>query len=483
MPKRNLAWIVIVGMVALFMWQLPQTIAGRDSVLKAFGPLVDARAQIHKRFAENVPDKRLVEAAVDSGIRAMVRKLNDPYAIYLNRREYKQFKERTDGHYGGIGVDVWAAPMGLEVLSRAPDSPAMRAGILPGDIITRINDISTKGMSLVDAVHHYLNGPKGTQVALTLVRPGDSPPTGPREIVVYRAVIHLESVRGWSRSRSGGWRFMLDTDSKIGYIRLVKFTPDVDERMTEEINRMLRQGLRGLILDLRENTGGLLASAREVADRFLEGGQLIVRTQGRRTDEKRWFAMREGTFPMFPIAVLVNGSTASAAEIIAGGLRDNRRAVVFGERTYGKGSVQEVIELQDNGGAIKMTTAHYYLPGGKCIHKTAQAERDGTWGVVPNRLVNLNETQRVRWLNAWREISRETVSDGSGPTSNRQTTQPVPDDGDLIRSAAQKLLEEDIQLDAAWEHLKKILKKNIPRQTAAIHLPTVAPVSNRCELS
>ncbi|MFQ5412353.1 MAG: S41 family peptidase, partial [Phycisphaerae bacterium] len=192
MPKRNLAWIVIVGMVALLMWQMPRTIAGRDSVLKAFGPLVDARAQIHKRFAEEVPDERLVEAAVDAGIRAMVRELDDPYAIYLNEREYHQFKERTGGLYGGIGVDVWAAPTGLEILSRAPDSPATRAGLLPGDIITHIDGLTMKGLSLVEAVNNHLNGPRNTRVVLTISRPDETDPPEPRKMTLYRAVIRVE---------------------------------------------------------------------------------------------------------------------------------------------------------------------------------------------------------------------------------------------------------------------------------------------------
>ena len=193
---------------------------------------------------------------------------------------------------------------------------------------------------------------------------------------------------------------MLDPELGIAYIRLIKFSPDVDERLDEEINRLRRQDLRGLVLDLRNNPGGLLDSAREVADKFLEGAVLIVRTAGRRSDEKQWFAMREGTYPHFPITVLINGSTASAAEIVAGALGDHQRAVVIGERSYGKGSVQEVVELENHGGAIKLTTAYYYLPNGRCIQRTMKSIQDGTWGVMPNLLVNLTAAQRAKSLAA-----------------------------------------------------------------------------------
>lgn len=453
MPKRNLAWIVIVAMIAFLMWQLPQTIAGRDSVLRAFGPLVDARAQIRKRFVDKVDDDELVDAAVDQGIRAMVHQLQDPHAMYLNSAQYKRFQARTDGLYGGIGVEVWTTRDGLEVLSREPHSPAVEAGILPGDIITQIDGAPTPGMSLVEAVNNRLNGPRGTEVRLLVVTPDAPPETGVRELVLYRTVIRLDPVRGWSRDSSGGWRFMLDPELGIGYVRLTKFTSDVDERLDEEMGLLQRQGLHALILDLRGNTGGLLDSAREVADRFLESG-LIVRTKGRTTDEKQWFAMREGTYPNFPMAILVNGWTASAAEIVAGALRDHRRAVVVGERTYGKGSVQEVVELSRGEGAIKLTTAYYYLPSGQCIQRTARANRAGTWGVAPNLPVHLTEGQRARWLAAWRQIGREVSPRSSEPDV---ASRPAVSEARLHQDAAEKLMDADLQLLKACEHLKQQL--------------------------
>jgi len=449
MPKRNLAWIVIVGVIALLMWQLPQTIAGRDSLLRAFGPLVDARAQISKRFVSKVDDGALTQEAVDAGIRAMIRRLGDPHARYLNRREYDRFRERASGRYGGIGVEVLTTAGGLEVLSRQQHSPAIQAGILPGDIITHIDGISTIGVGLVDAVHGMLNGPSGSRVVLTVITSTPGELDAPRDIVMARAVIKVDPVRGWSRSPDGAWRFMLDPTRRIGYIRLVKFTSNVDERLRDEINHLQRQRLAGLILDLRENTGGLLDSAREVADAFLED-ELIVRTRGRKSAPKQWFGRREGTFRDFPIVVLVNDSTASAAEIVAGSLRDHGRAHLVGERTYGKGSVQEVVPLKRNGGAIKLTTAYYYLPDGECIHRTAETAKAGTWGVMPNTVVEMTPAQRDTWKSAWRQIGRETSGDGDDANE-----EPAASAERAAEACADALLLADIQLRAALNHLRK----------------------------
>ncbi|RIK68074.1 MAG: S41 family peptidase [Planctomycetota bacterium] len=455
MPKRNLAWILVIAMITLLMWQLPQTIAGRDAVYKAFGALADVKAQIRKRFVEDVDDEALTRAAVEAGIRAMVRQLHDPYAIYLNRAEYERFKSRTDGLFGGIGVDVWATPLGLEVLSRDPNSPAAEADILPGDIITRVNGEDVSKMPLVEAVNNLLNGPPGTPVTLVLLRPREGELGEPRELTLERSVIHLDPIRGWSRSAEGGWRFMLDTEQRIGYVRLTKFTHDAAQRLDEAAQRLISAGMRGLILDLRENTGGLLDSAREVADRFLETG-LIVRVSGRRADEKQWFAMRDGTYPDLPMVVLINGSSASAAEIVAGALRDNGRAAVVGERSYGKGSVQEVVELDDDSGAIKLTTAYYYLPSGQCINRTPKAEEKDTWGVEPTVVVPMNDDERRRWLAIWREVGREVAQ--APTTREKEPLDAASDEADPERAAAARIvLEGDTQLRAAVDILLRRL--------------------------
>jgi len=469
MPKRNLAWILVIVMISLLMWQLPQTIAGRDSVYKAFGPLVEARSQIRRRFVAEIDDDALIQTAVDAGIRAMVRTLHDPHAAYLDPRQYNLFKDRTEGSFGGIGVDVWPTDEGIEVLSRAPGSPAAQAGILPGEIITHVDGIPTAGRSMLEIVNAMLSGPSDSEIRVTVLNPlADG---AVRELVLHRARIDIDPVRGWSRDPAGTYRFMLDPSRGIGYIRLVKFTHDVDERMDAEVTRLLGSGLHGLVLDLRENTGGVLDSALEVADRFLESG-LIVRTRNRRGVVKEWYAMRDGTYPTMEIIVLVNGASASAAEIVAGALRDHRRAVVLGERTYGKGSVQEVVEL-DEGGALKLTTAYYYLPSGRCIHKTPEAVEQGEWGVVPDVLINLTSRQRTTWFAAWREVGREYVqtADASDATMPTQPSDATAISSEGVYTAARDLLDADVQLNRAVELLRQRLSGT------QADIPESAPVS------
>jgi carboxyl-terminal processing protease len=453
MPKRNLAWILIVVVITFLVWRMPQTIAGRDSVYQAFGPLVDARTQIHRRSVVDVSDGELVSTAVHAGIESMIALLDDPYADYLDQEEYERSKKRTDGMFGGIGADVWATDRGLQVLGCEPGTPAARADIQVGDIITHVDGRPTVGMSLVDAVNNLLNGPPQTEVTLTIVTPDADASEAGRDITLRRAVIDVDPVRGWSRSPSGGWRFMLDPDTRIAYVRLTKFTRDVHDRLDARMNRLLREDIGGLVLDLRENTGGLLESAIEVADRFLDSG-LIVSTRGRKTDAKRWFATHDIGYPEFPIAVIVNESTASAAEIVAGALRDHGRATVVGERSYGKGSVQEVVELSRRGGAVKLTTAYYFLPKGECIHRSAVTSENGSWGVAPNIPVNLTAQQKERWLRRWLGTGGEAAaSPGSQPAETEAQSKV---DGAQWEEAA-AFVKGDLQLQAAVEHLKKQL--------------------------
>lgn len=462
MPKRNLAWILMVAVIALLMWQLPQTIAVRDSIYEVFGPLVEVRAEIRKRYVENVADAKLVESAVNSGIRAMVKELHDPHALYLTRDEYERFRNQTDGLFGGVGVEVWATDQGLEVLSREPESPAARGGVLPGEVITHVDGQPTKGVPLVEAVNGMLNGSPGTEVVLTVLSRRVTEGPNPRDVRVRREIIRLDPVQGWSREPTGERRYMLDPAAGIGYLRLTKFTPDVADRMDAEVTLLLRQNLRGLILDLRDNTGGLFDSGIAVADRFLDQG-LLVRQAGRGTDERQWYATREGTYPHFKLAVLINSSTASAAELVAGALRDHQRAAIIGERSYGKGCVQEVLPLQRGGGALKLTTAYYYLPSGQCIHKTPEALTSGKWGVEPTIPVKLSDEQRNRWLAARREVMREIMPLTSAPTTEASSESAA--EADRLHDQ-QTLLADDPQLAEAVSYLSRPSPSQEDEQTS-----------------
>jgi len=410
MPKRNIAWIFIVFIIALVMWQLPQTIANRDALLRSFGPIVAARTTIEQHAVREVNDQNISSAAVDAAINAMVAELNDPYAIYLNPEQYVAFQTKVAGHYGGIGVEVCGAENGLEILNRAAESPAMEAGLLPGDIIVAIDGVELIDIPPVDSVNNMLNGVIGSEVALQIERTdAEAGSTQTLTVTLTRADITLEPIRGWRRNADGGWDYLLDPAQQIGYVRLVKFTPDIDEQLFAVVRPLISQGLKGLILDLRENSGGLLDSAWEIADMFLADG-LIVKTAGRNSPPQQWFAKAEGTLPAVRLAVLINGASASASEIISGSLRDHQRAKTFGTRTFGKGSVQEVIPLGETGGAIKLTTRYYYLPSGVCIHRHVNDGPDDEWGVIPDRPVKLTDAQHRQWRDAWRRSAREPAS-------------------------------------------------------------------------
>ncbi len=407
MPKRNIAWIFIVFIIALVMWQLPQTIANRDALLRSFGPIVAARTTIEQHAVRAVDDQQIADAAVDAAINAMVAELNDPYAVYLNPEQYVAFQSKVAGHYGGIGVEVCGADNGLEILNRAADSPAMAAGLWPGDIIVAIDGVKLIDIPPVESVNNMLNGVIGSEVELQIERTdAETGTTQTLTVELTRADISLEPIRGWRRTTDGAWDYVLSPTDQIGYVRLVKFTPDIDEQLAAVVRPLISKGLKGLVLDLRENSGGLLDSAWEIADMFLADG-LIVKTAGRNSPPQQWFAKAEGTLPNVRLAVLVNSASASASEIISGSLRDHKRATIFGARTFGKGSVQEVIPLGDTGGAIKLTTRYYYLPNGVCIHRHADDGPEDEWGVIPDRPVDLTDAERRQWRDAWRMSARE----------------------------------------------------------------------------
>ncbi|MEE8170628.1 MAG: S41 family peptidase, partial [Phycisphaerae bacterium] len=245
----------------------------------------------------------------------------------------------------------------------------------------------------------------------------------------------------------GGWRFMLDDASGIAYVRLTEFLPNAPAQLDDAMRTALNNGARALILDLRENRGGLLDAAIDVADRFLAGG-VIVSTRGLHgpsSDPREWRARGEGAYPNISMAVLVNAWSASSAEIVAGALRDHRRAVLVGERTYGKGSVQELIPLR-NDCAVKLTTRHYYLPGGACIQKPRHADADHPdWGVMPNVVVPLTPGQRERWLKQWLDATWNHIEPSS--------TQEVETE-EQVAAFLEALLDADPQFKRAVELLR-----------------------------
>lgn len=345
-----------------------------DEYYELFRVLADTLDQVERNYVKEIDRRRLMEAA----IRGILQEL-DPYSNYISPEEMQEFKTSVEQQFGGIGIQVIMEGGQLKVLSPLVGTPAYRAGIQAGDWIVAIEGRSTAGISLDEAVRQ-LKGEAGTSVTITIARPA----TNYKEtITLQREIIRIETVLGDRRKDDDRWDFMYDPQRRIGYVRITTFSRETPQELKRALEELKAQGVRGLVLDLRFNPGGLLASAIEVADLFIAQGT-IVSTAGRASPERSWEAVAEGTYDGFPMAVLVNRYSASASEIVAACLQDHKRAVIVGERTWGKGSVQNVVELGGGRSALKLTTAGYKRPNGHNIHREEGAGEDQEWGVMPD---------------------------------------------------------------------------------------------------
>ncbi|MEN6466498.1 MAG: S41 family peptidase [Syntrophaceae bacterium] len=319
--------------------------------LKVFNEALD---MIEKNYVEKVEPKNLIQEAINGMMKSL-----DPHSSYLNAEMYKELQSDTRGSFGGIGIEITMQNDVLTVVSPIEDTPAFNAGVKAGDQIVRIDDKSTKGISILDAVKK-LRGPENSKVKITIMRKGL---TQPKDYVISRAVINIKSVKN------------RNYDGNIGYIRVSSF----QERTTDDVKRALAElkkkgAVDGLVIDVRNNPGGLLDQAVKVSDIFLKSGTIVSIMGRSKSLESKFVAKDDGSEPACPIVVLVNEGSASAAEIVAGALQDNGKAIVLGTQSFGKGSVQTVIPFED-GSALKLTTARYYTPKGKSI----QAE-----GITPD---------------------------------------------------------------------------------------------------
>jgi len=363
---------------------------------------------------EEVTPGKLIEGA----IKGMTSTL-DPHSTYLSKEDYKEMQISTTGSFGGLGIELGLRDSQLTVITPIEGTPAFKAGIRPGDRILKIDSTATTDMSLEEAVK-LLRGPKGSKVTLTIGRESEEKPI---EVTITRAIIHIDSVI--SQMLEPGY----------GYIRVRNFQVDTSDAVRKAMQGMLKAGtLKGLVLDLRYNPGGLLDQAIAVSDLFLNDGK-IVYTDGRKPEDRvEYKAHKEGTYNGFPIVVIINGGTASAAEIVSGALQDNNRAVIVGVRSFGKASVQTIRPLQD-GSALKLTIARYYTPSGRSI----QAK-----GIEPDVVVE----QKV--------ASQETTQTFVREKDLRMHLEPKGDEpadqGDI--PGGQVNLEKDFQLKYGLDMLK-----------------------------
>ncbi len=391
--------------------------------LKTFS---EVYGRIRQDYVEPVPDSKLLEDA----IRGMLTGL-DPHSSYLDQEQYNELKVGTTGQFGGLGIEVGMENGFIKVISPIDDTPAQKAGIKSGDLIIRIDDKPVKGMSLADAVKS-MRGEAGSEISLTVVREGVEQPI---KFKIVRDIIKVKSVK--SRTLEDGY----------GYVRITSFQSRTGESMVEAINELRKNGdLKGMVLDLRNNPGGVLNAAVSVSDAFLENG-LIVYTDGRIEDSKMKFNATPGDILKdAPMVVLINAGSASASEIVAGALQDHKRAIIMGEKSFGKGSVQTILPTS-NGGAVKLTTARYYTPSGRSI----QAE-----GITPDVPISKVKLEAA----AQSEYGPLKESD----LVNHLTNEKSPKKGDpkADDKSEEALAVQDYPLNEALNLLKGI---NIVKQT------------------
>jgi carboxyl-terminal processing protease len=368
----------------------------KDDYYELYKVLVDTMDQVERNYVKEVDRRELMEAA----IKGVLGKL-DPYSSYIPPDELSRFRATVDSEFGGIGIQIGVEGGQLKILSPLAGTPAYRAGLLAGDRIVAIEGKSTEGITIDDAVAR-LKGKEGTKVTITVIHPGK---TDKHEVTVTREKIHVETVLGDRRKIDDSWDFMFDAKQRIGYLRVTAFSRDTAAELRRALEQLKGEKMRALILDLRFNPGGLLSSAIEVSNLFIAKGR-IVSTKGRNSPERVWDAHKNGAYEGFPMVILVNRYSASASEIVSACLQDHKRAVIMGERTWGKGSVQNVVELENGRSALKLTTASYRRPSGKNIHRFEDAKETDEWGVTPDKghdlklgdseMVNLLEDRRQR---------------------------------------------------------------------------------------
>lgn len=345
-----------------------------EEYFELFRSLADTIDQVDRNYVKPIDRREIMEAA----IKGILTKL-DPYSSYINPDEITNFRTAVESQFGGIGIQVTMDRGRLTVSSPLVGTPAYRAGVMAGDRITKIEGESTRDMSRDEAIKR-LKGEIGTKVTFTV----QHPMTGETEAyTLEREIVRVDTVMGDTRKPDDSWNFMLDPEKRIGYIRMASFSRDTAGDLRKALDELQQKKVRGLVLDLRFNPGGLLTSAIEVCNMFISEGR-IVSTKGRNTQEKVWDAVKGGQYEGFPIVILVNHYTASAAEIVSACLQDHHRAVVVGDRTWGKGSVQNVIELEDGKSALKLTTASYTRPNGHNIHRFPDSKDSDEWGVKPD---------------------------------------------------------------------------------------------------
>ncbi|MFZ9011105.1 MAG: S41 family peptidase, partial [Anaerohalosphaeraceae bacterium] len=413
-----------------------------ESVLRVFEGVLALNA-ITLKLPETVVIAHFAEAALAS---------LDPFTSLVWPWNVKDFEKSMTQQFTGIGVEISKSTGILKVVSLLPDTPAYKSGLDADDEIVAVDGEPTEDMSIRCAVSK-ITGPKGTKVSLTIRRPSTGETT---EVVIRRDKIVVQPLRGWTRDAGGEWNDLIDIENRIGYIRLTAFTENSGPDLDESLRKLEKAGLNGLILDLRFNSGGYLQASADVVDLFVKEG-LIVTSKPRQGLETYEIAHRSGTHPDYPMVVLINGSSASASEIVAGALQDpkHRRATLVGQRSYGKGSVQVVTPYTGDGSQLKYTIAYYHLPSNQRVQNRYQVIKEGRkdWGIAPDVEVELrtNEIKEMVDIQRNNDVLARTDHEANGGSMKRhairETLQADPQLSIGLLVLQSKLTAQGIELD------------------------------------
>jgi len=404
--------ISIIAVVVLFGLLVGPAGAKRDDLYERYEMLTTVVDKIMENYVTDVDRQKLFYGAYDGMLQTL-----DPYSQFLPPTNKEDLEIDTKGEFGGVGIEITLDEHKvLSVITPLEGTPAFKAGVQAGDKIWKIEGKNTEGMTLLDAVQK-LRGRKGTSVTITVTH--ETEPRKPVDIAIVRDIIKIKSIVD---SR------MVDDKAKIAYVRMTQFQEKTAGELEETLQSLKAQGMHGLILDLRFNPGGLLKSAVDVCDLFINSG-VIVSTKGRNDVTREVYSAHEKPgLETYPMAVLVSGQSASASEIVAGAMQDHKRAVIVGSRSFGKGSVQTVIPLENGKSAMRLTTAYYYTPSGRLIHRKPDATEKDDWGIYPDIEIKTPPKEIVKLWKEWRDRHlRENRPEGAPP--NEPGGEPKPDEG------------------------------------------------------
>ncbi len=443
----NIKTIAAAAAAGLFLSGAPVRAQSRppsDKTFEQMKQLVDILGYIQDNYVTEVDTKRLLYGAAEGMVRTL-----DPFSQFLEPEMNREMKSETEGQFGGVGLRLNESDDGLVVMTPMPQTPAYRAGIIPGDRIVEIDGQSARDMDLDEALK-FLRGAPGSRVKLKILRGpegADDSELKPMNFELTRELIRVDSV------------LPNDLGGGVGYARVSEFSARTAEDLSSAIRSLRKGGATSLVLDLRNNPGGLLSAAVETASLFLGEGKLIVYTQGRKPESRQDFtAGARAPFADLPLVILINGGSASASEIVSGAMQDQHRAVIVGQRSYGKASVQSLIPLPDGSG-LRLTVAHYYTPSGRLIQRDA---RHTTGGITPDVAVEVTPDDEAKLYEQWETIYAKDKKPHS-------LVKPE----DMVRDEALERAEEILKARAAFAALAPQVTSS--SSTAASAAPALAP--------